>query len=138
MPSRGEILSRGEGELVEKSGAGLDGAGVEPVPGIPGGIQGPGKDQSLGGFFQRPQGDGIEILRQEAAGIREDAERQAQKIQAEELERIRASLRPVFATIQEESGYDLILNYNPAIVIAVSDAIEITDRVLQLLDVTGD
>ncbi len=68
---------------------------------------------------------------------REDAERQAQKIQQEELQRIRDSLRPVFEKIQTESAYDLILNYNPAIVIAVSETIDITDRVLQMLDGGG-
>ena len=66
--------------------------------------------------------------------IREDAERSAQKIQDTELESIRQALTPVFETIQGESGYDLILNYNPALVISASEGVDITERVIQTLD----
>jgi Skp family chaperone for outer membrane proteins len=66
--------------------------------------------------------------------LREDAERQAAKVRQEELQRIRDSLRPVLERIQQEDSYDLILNSNPAIIIAASDRIDITERVLELID----
>lgn len=68
--------------------------------------------------------------------LREDAERTAQKWQAEELEKIKERLRPVFEKIQQESAYDLILNFNPAVVISAGQSIDITERVLKTLNET--
>lgn len=69
--------------------------------------------------------------------MREDAQREAEKMQQTELEVIRQSLRPVFEKIQSESSYDLILNYNPAVVIAAGPSVDITDRVLEVLNSGG-
>jgi Skp family chaperone for outer membrane proteins len=66
--------------------------------------------------------------------IREDAQRTAEKMQQDELSAIRDSLRPVFEKIQAESAFDLILNYNPAIVLSASESVDITERVLTVLN----
>lgn len=64
---------------------------------------------------------------------RDDAQRQAAKIEAERRSEIEEQLQPVFAKIQEERDFDLILNKTPGLVIFAKDTIEITDEVLKRL-----
>ncbi len=83
---------------------------------------------------QRELGKQIEDERLAAQRLQEDSQREMNKEQQVGLERIREQLRPVFEQIQAESAYDLILNFNPQIVVAVGERVDITPRVMELLD----
>lgn len=61
---------------------------------------------------------------------RDDAQRQAAKIETERRDEIETLLQPIFAKLQEERDFDLILSKAPGIVIFVKDSFEITDEVL--------
>jgi Skp family chaperone for outer membrane proteins len=65
-----------------------------------------------------------------ARRTRDDAQRQAAKIEADRRKEIEDQLQPVFAKIQEERDFDLILNKTPGLVVFVKDSIEITEEVL--------
>lgn len=65
--------------------------------------------------------------------IRDDAERQAKKIQDEGLQRIEEQLRPVFERLRDEEGYDLIINNAPGLVVIASPTVDITQKVLSTL-----
>lgn len=66
--------------------------------------------------------------------LRDDKQREGQKIQAEGLKEIEGVLEPVFKKIQEEQGYDLILNYAPGVVVMASAKVDITDSVVALVN----
>jgi Skp family chaperone for outer membrane proteins len=61
---------------------------------------------------------------------RDDAQRQAAKLEADRRVEIEQQLQPIFAKIQEEQDFDLILNKAAGLVVFVKDSIEITDDVL--------
>lgn len=63
----------------------------------------------------------------------DDKQREAQKIQAEGLKDIEKQIEPVFAAIQEEFDYDLILNQQSGVVMMVGDRINITQLVIDRL-----
>jgi len=65
--------------------------------------------------------------------IRDDAERQAKKIQDDALGKIQEQLRPVFERLRDQEGYDLIINNAPGVVVISSPTIDITDQVLSTL-----
>ena len=65
--------------------------------------------------------------------FRDDKQREAQKIQAEGLRDIEKQIEPVFAAIQEEFDYDLILNQQSGVVMMVGDRINITQVVIDRL-----
>lgn len=69
--------------------------------------------------------------------IRDDAERQAKKIQDDALGKIQEQLRPVFERLRDEEGYDLIINNAPGVVVIASPGIDITDQVLSTLGNTS-
>ncbi len=63
----------------------------------------------------------------------QDVRDRAQRMQAEGLARIREELGPVLEAIQQEKGYDLILNSQNAAVVLSSPRIDITQAVLDRL-----
>lgn len=77
-----------------------------------------------------------ELEDQNIAGrrVRDDAERQAKKIQEEGLQKIQEQLRPVFETLRDTEGYDLIINNAPGVVVIASPSVDITQKVLSALD----
>lgn len=66
--------------------------------------------------------------------LRDDKQREGQKMQAEGLQEIERQLEPVFKKIQQEQGYDLILNNVPGVVVMASERIDITPAVIAQLD----
>ena len=65
--------------------------------------------------------------------FRDDKAREAQKIRAEGLQEIEKQFEPVFAAIQEEFDYDLILNQQSGVVLMVGEKINITQMVIDRL-----
>ncbi|WP_299843010.1 OmpH family outer membrane protein [uncultured Roseovarius sp.] len=65
--------------------------------------------------------------------FRDDKAREAQKIQSEGLQEIEKQFEPVFAAIQEEFDYDLILNQQSGVVMMVGERINITQTVIDRL-----
>ena len=49
--------------------------------------------------------------------LRDDRQREGQKMQEEGLRAIESQMEPVFQAIRDEEGYDLILNYVPGVVV---------------------
>lgn len=64
---------------------------------------------------------------------RDDKQREGQKMQEEGLRSVEAQLEPVFKSIRDEGGYDLILNNVPGIVVMAGERIDITQKVLDKL-----
>lgn len=62
--------------------------------------------------------------------LRDDKQREGQKMQSEGLREIEGQLEPIFKQIQLEQGYDLILNYVPGVVVMANERIDITDAVV--------
>ena len=62
---------------------------------------------------------------------RDDKQREGQKIQAEGLREIEKQLQPVFEKIRDESGYDLILNNVPGVVVMANEKVDITAMVVE-------
>lgn len=60
----------------------------------------------------------------------DDKQREGQKMQNEGLLEIQGQLEPIFKKIQEEQGYDLILNYVPGVVVMANERVDITDSVV--------
>jgi Skp family chaperone for outer membrane proteins len=58
--------------------------------------------------------------------FQDDKTREGEKIQTEGLRRIEAALGPIFEQVQQELGYDLILNQVPGVVLFASEALDIT------------
>ncbi len=63
-----------------------------------------------------------------------DKQRQGQKMQQEGLREIENKLQPILEQVQTEGNYDLILNKALGVVVMASDRVDITGRVIQLLD----
>ena len=64
----------------------------------------------------------------------DDKQREGQKLQTEGLREIEKSLEPVFEKIQEEEGYDLILNNVPGVVVMANEKVDITSKVIERLN----
>jgi len=62
--------------------------------------------------------------------LRDDKQREGQKIQQEGLREIERQLEPVFVQIRDQGGYDLILNNVPGVVVMAADRIDITQQVI--------
>ncbi len=71
----------------------------------------------------------IEIRR-----YQDDKQREGQKIQQEGLREIEKQLEPVFKKIQDEGGYDIILNNVPGVVVMSSPKVDITQLVVDTLN----
>jgi len=66
--------------------------------------------------------------------LRDDKTREAQKMQEEGLREIEKQLAPVFKGIQEELGYDLIINNVPGVVVMANEKVDITKLVVERLN----
>ncbi len=66
--------------------------------------------------------------------FRDDKQREGQKMQAEGLREIEKQLEPIFKEIQEQQGYDLILNNVPGVVVMANAKVDITEKVVALLN----
>lgn len=69
--------------------------------------------------------------------FQQDKQREGQALQAEGLARVQAELQPVLVAIQEEQGFDLILNMNDNAIVLVSTRVNITQLVLDRLAAGG-
>ncbi len=69
--------------------------------------------------------------------FQQDKQREGQALQAEGLARVQAELQPVLTAIQEEQGFDLILNMNDNAIVLVSPRVNITQLVLDRLAAGG-
>ncbi|MGH7541224.1 MAG: OmpH family outer membrane protein [Gemmatimonadota bacterium] len=65
---------------------------------------------------------------------RQDRQREAQQMQQEGFTRIKEQIGPVLQAIQEEEGYDLVLNTRSSAVLVFSDRIDITQQVIARLE----
>ena len=72
-----------------------------------------------------------------ARRIAEDATRQAQKMETDSRQRFSERLEPLFRTLQQEQGWDLILNKASGFVIFAGDSLDVTDLVLERLSAGG-
>jgi len=70
----------------------------------------------------------------EVGRFRDDKQREGQKLQQEGLAAIEQQLQPVFESIRDEGGYDLILNFAPGVVVMTSERIDITSLVVERLN----
>lgn len=86
-------------------------------------------DEKLSDLNKQYEDKTIEMRR-----LRDDKQREGQKIQAEGLREIEQQLEPVFKAVRDEGGYDLILNNAPGIVVMSSERVDITDLVVQRLN----
>ncbi len=66
--------------------------------------------------------------------LRDDKQREGQKMQTEGLRAIEGQLEPVFEAIQNENGYDLILNNVPGVVVMAKETVDITPMVVDRLN----
>lgn len=65
--------------------------------------------------------------------LRDDKQREGQKLQEEGLRKIEAEMKPVFEAIRDEEGFDLILNYVPGVVVMAGERVDITQKVIDRL-----
>ncbi|HVS65588.1 MAG TPA: OmpH family outer membrane protein [Thermoanaerobaculia bacterium] len=72
-----------------------------------------------------------------ARRIAEDATRQAAKLETDSRQRFAAAVEPLFRTLQQEQGWDLILNKASGFVIFAGDSLDVTDLVLERLSAAG-
>ncbi|NJL27840.1 MAG: OmpH family outer membrane protein [Thermoanaerobaculia bacterium] len=70
--------------------------------------------------------------------FRDDKQREGQKMQEEGLREIEKQLQPVFEKVRDDGGYDLILNYVPGVVVMAGERIDITKKVVETLNATGN
>ena len=75
----------------------------------------------------------VEDLQRESQRLADDAQRQASKREEETLRQINERLRPVVRQLIEEGGYDLILNASIGGVLHASERVDLTPRVIGLL-----
>jgi Skp family chaperone for outer membrane proteins len=62
--------------------------------------------------------------------LSDDKTREGQKMQSEGLQQIEKLLEPIFKSIRDENGYDLILNRVPGVVVMAGERIDITQQVI--------
>ena len=70
--------------------------------------------------------------------FQDDKQREGQKMQTEGLRAIELKLKPVFEKIQEEAGYDLILNNVGGVVVHAAEKIDITQQVIERLNAAAE
>lgn len=75
----------------------------------------------------------IEDLQRESQRLANDAERRAAKRQEEALQEINERLRPIVQQLIDENGYDLILNASIGGVLHASARVDLTQRVVEML-----
>lgn len=75
----------------------------------------------------------IEDLQREANRLADDARRRAAKREDETLRTINERLRPIVQQLIDEGGYDLILNASVGGVLHASQRVDLTPRVIELL-----
>lgn len=75
----------------------------------------------------------IEDLQRESQRLANDAERRATKQQEETLQQINERLRPIVQQLIDENGYDLILNASIGGVLHASARVDLTQRVVEML-----
>ena len=75
----------------------------------------------------------IEDLQRESQRLANDAERRAAKRQEETLQEINVRLRPIVQQLIDENGYDLILNASIGGVLHASARVDLTQRVVEML-----
>ena len=75
----------------------------------------------------------IEDLQRESQRLANDAERRAAKRQEETLVQINERLRPIVQQLIDENGYDLILNASIGGVLHASARVDLTQRVVEML-----
>lgn len=69
--------------------------------------------------------------------LRDDKQREGEKIQADGLREIEKRLEPVIRKVREDGGYDLILNRVPGFVLMVKEPIDVTQAVMEAFDAAG-
>lgn len=69
--------------------------------------------------------------------FRDDKQREGQKMQDEGLKEIEKQLEPVFEKVRDENGYDLILNRVPGVVVMAGERVDITKKVLDVMNAGG-
>ncbi|MXX74277.1 MAG: OmpH family outer membrane protein [Holophagales bacterium] len=75
----------------------------------------------------------IEDLQRESQRLANDVERRAAKRQEETLQQINERLRPIVQQLIDENGYDLILNASIGGVLHASARVDLTQRVISML-----
>lgn len=75
-----------------------------------------------------------ETIAGEIRQFRDAKQREGQEMRQQGLGEIEGQLQPIFESIRDEGGYDLILNYAPGVVVALSDRIDITTQVIDRLN----
>ncbi len=65
-----------------------------------------------------------------AQRLRDDKQREGQKMQEEGLRAIEKEIAPIFEAVQASEGYDLILARTPGLTLMVSDRVDITQLVI--------
>ncbi len=66
--------------------------------------------------------------------FQDDKQREGQKLQGEGLREIEKQLQPVFESIRDEGGYDLILNNVAGVVVMANEKVDITPLVVERLN----
>ncbi len=66
--------------------------------------------------------------------LREQKQREAEKIRNAGLQGIEKQLAPIFDQIRDSDGYDLILNNVPGVVVMANERVDITAKVVELLN----
>lgn len=79
----------------------------------------------------------LEDLTIQLQRFQDDKQREGQQMQAEGLRKVEAELEPVFKALQEQEGYDLILNKVPGVVVIAGDRADITQLVIDRLTAAG-
>ena len=64
----------------------------------------------------------------------DDKKREVQRMQQEGLGKIQSKMRPVLGKVQEQFKYDLILSANDSAIIAWGPSIDITEKVIEMLN----
>jgi Skp family chaperone for outer membrane proteins len=72
-----------------------------------------------------------------ARRIRDDATRQAQKMEQESRQRYSEKMEPLFRALQQEQGWDLILNKAGGLVIFAGESLDVTSLVMERLNAGG-
>lgn len=69
--------------------------------------------------------------------FQQDKQQEAQQMRAQGLARIQEEVAPVIEALQQEEGYDLVLNAQNSLVVIFSDRVDVTQRVIQRLQAEG-
>lgn len=75
----------------------------------------------------------IEDLQRESQRLADDAQRRASSREEQTLQQINERLRPIIQRLIDENGYDLILNASIGGVLHASARVDLTPRVIEML-----